>query len=165
MAEKAITLRMAKPCKRDIDAAMELLSVLNEIDGRFGGPWPTEGPRTLQELEESFDCDKKDHLQALYNNLARLLQRAPGFAGRVIFGMCSVICYEENNFLDPAQDVLAMHPDVLEGLELLEAKRADFLPRLEREALANLSKHIDQCAATHLAEMRAQRKAKQGDQA
>lgn len=146
-------MMMAKPSTRDLDAAMDLLGILQEIDGRFGGPWPTEGPRTLQELDEGFDCDKTAHLQALYNNLARLLQRAPGFAGRVIFGMCGVICYEKNNYLDPAQDVLAMHPDVLRGLQLLNAQRADFLPRMEREARAAVSSAIEAAATRHLYEM------------
>lgn len=114
------------------------------IDARFGGPWPNcDYPGTLQGLgDEDFDCDDVNHLRALYNSLAELLRTAPGFAFRVIFGMCGVICYEKNQFLDPGQDVLAMHPDVLAGLELLRQQRADFLPKLER------------AAARHLLEMR-----------
>ena len=109
-------MKMTKPSRSDLDAGMDLLGILNTIDTRFGGPWPTEGPQSLDDLEDDFDCDDAGHQQALYNSLARLLRTAPGFAGRVIFGMCGVICYEKNLFLDPAQDVLAMHPDVLAGL-------------------------------------------------
>lgn len=147
-------MKMAKPSRRDLDAGMDLLGILHTIDGRFGGPWPTEGPASLDDLEDDFDCDDKGHLQALYNSLARLLRTAPGFAGRVIFGMCGVICYEKNQFLDPGQDVLAMHPDVLAGLELLRQQRADFLPKLEREARAAVADTIERAAARHLTEMR-----------
>jgi hypothetical protein len=146
-------MKMAKPSQRDLDAGMDLLGILNTIDTRFGGPWPTEGPKSINDLEGDFDCDNKSHLQALYNSLAELLRTAPGFSGRVIFGMCGVICYEKNQFLDPAQDVLAMHPDVLAGLDLLQQHRADFLPRLEREARAAVRQTIDRAAARHLAEM------------
>lgn len=147
-------MKMAKPSRRDLDAGMDLLGILNTIDGRFGGPRLTGcGPQSLDDLEDDFDCDDAGHQQALYNSLARLLRTAPGFAGRVIFGMCGVICYEKNLFLDPAQDVLAMHPDVLAGLELLRQQRANFLPKLEREARAAVRQTIDRAAARHLAEM------------
>jgi len=147
-------MKMAKPSSRDLDAGIALLGILNTIDGRFCGPWATSyGPQSLDDLEDDFDCDDAGHQQALYNSLARLLRTAPGFAGRVIFGMCGVICYEKNLFLDPAQDVLDLHPDVRAGLDLLEQHRADFLPRLEREARAAVRQTIDRAAARHLAEM------------
>jgi len=87
------------------------------------------------------------------NTLGELLERAPGFPGRVLGGMCYVICYEKNKFLDPAKDYLALHPDVIEGLQLLEAHRADFIPRLEREARAAVAAVIEAAAARHLSEM------------
>jgi len=147
-------MKMAKPSRRDLDAGMDLLGILNTIDTRFGGPWPTEGPKSINDLEDDFDCDDAGHLQALYNSLAELLRTAPGFSGRVIFGMCGVICYEKNQFLDPAQDVLAMHPDVLVGLELLHQHSADFIPRMERNARAAVAGTIERAAARHLTEMR-----------
>lgn len=147
-------MKMAKPSARDIDAGYDLMGILHEIDRHWGGPWPVEGPDDLNALEDSFDADEPEHLQALYNHLAKLLRRAPGFPGRVLGGMCAVICYERNMFLDPALDHLALHPDLIEGLELLEAKRADFLPGLERQARAAVAETIERAAARHLAEMR-----------
>lgn len=145
---------MAKPSARDIDAGFELLGILRDIDGRFGGPWPVHGPKDLTALgDEEFDADDPKHLQALYNHLAKTLRSAPGYPGRVLGGMCAVICYERNQFLDPADDCLAMHPDVLEGLKLLEAKRSDFLPGLERQARAAVAEIIERAAARHLSEM------------
>lgn len=147
-------MKMAKPSRRDLDAGIDLLGILQAIDGRFGGPWSTDGPESINDLEGEFDCDDASHLQALYNSLAKLLRTAPGFAGRVIFGMCGVICYEENQFLDPGVDHLELHPDVRAGLELLAAQRADFLPGLEREAREAVAEVIERAAARHLAAMK-----------
>lgn len=156
-------MRMAKPTARDIDAADELHWVLSSIDGRFGGPWETEGPRSLRALLEpededgewtSFDADDPRHLQALYNSLAKLLRKTPNFYGRVLGGMCHVICYAFNEILDPSLDYLELHPDLVAGLRLLEAQRADFLPGLERNARAAVAEAIDAAAARHLSEMK-----------
>lgn len=156
-------MRMAKPSARDIDAADELHWVLSSIDGRFGGPWETEGPRSLRALLEpqdedgewiSFDEDNPRHLQALYNSLAKLLRTAPNFYGRVLGGMCHVICYARNEILDPSLDYLELHPDLIAGLRLLEAQRAHFLPGLERTARAAVADTIEAAAARHLCEMK-----------
>jgi hypothetical protein len=148
-------MKIAKPSSRDLDAGMDLLGVLHTIDGRFGGPWPNCDYRdTLKGLgDEEFDCDDVNHLRALYNSLAELLRTAPGFAGRVLFGMCGVICYDKNRFIDPGVKHLDLHPDVRAGLDLLAQQRADFLPRLEREAQAAVASTIEAAAARHLQEM------------
>lgn len=148
-----MSLRMAKPSARDIDAGGDLMSILQLIDRAY--TFTVDGPKSLDELEDDFDPNEPEHLVALYNSLGELLERAPGFPGRVLGGMCYVICYEKNQFLDPAKDYLALHPDVIEGLQLLQAHRADFLPRLEREARAAVAAVIEAAAARHLAEMAA----------
>lgn len=152
-------MNQAKPTERDIDAAGELLQLLDTIDTRWSGPWPIDGaPEDLPAFlgEDDFDSDNRRHLQVLYNHLARLLRRAPNFHGRVIGGMCYVICWDRNCILDPAQKVLKLHPDLRAGLQLLAQHRADFMPRLEREARAAVAQAIDQAAARHLDEMLAQ---------
>lgn len=108
-------MKMAKPSARDIEAAEELLQILQLIDARFGGPWanPDAGDslsELLQDGEEEFDCDNTTHLQTLYNNLARLLRTSPAFYGRVISGMCHVIMYEKNQIIDPESDCIDLHP-------------------------------------------------------
>jgi hypothetical protein len=142
---------MAKPSARDIDAGGDLMVIMQTIDRAY--TWTIEGPKNLEALEYDFDPSVPEHLAALYNSLGELLERAPGFPGRVLGGMCYVICYEGNQFLDPGKDYLAQHPDVIEGLQLLEAHRADFLPRLVREASAAVAAVIDAAAARHLSEM------------
>lgn len=108
-------MKMAKPSARDIEAAEELLQILQLIDARFGGPWPNpDAGNSLSELlqdgEEEFDCDNTTHLQTLYNNLARLLRTTPAFYGRVISGMCHVIMYDKNQIIDPESDCIDLHP-------------------------------------------------------
>ena len=144
-------MKMAKPSERDIDAGGKLLGILDLIDRK----WLTDGPQSLDGLEDDFDPDKLSHLQALYNELAALLQRAPNFHGRVLGGMCYAICYDKNAILDPASDCLDLHPNIVAGLRLLRQHRTDFLPNLEREARSALAAHIEESAAKHLAAMRA----------
>lgn len=161
-------MRMAKPTQCDIDAAGELHWILSNIDGRFGGPWETDGPASLRHLLEpddedgdwtDFDEDDPRHLQALYNSLAKLLRKAPNFYGRVIGGMCYVICYDKNQILDPAHDYLELHPDLLAGLKLLHSHRANFLPGLEHAARAAVAETIEAAASRHLREMKERWKA------
>lgn len=111
-------MKMAKATERDIDAAGELMQVLEAIDGRFGGPWSEpDAPENLIEMldGDAFDSSDEQHLKALYNHLARLLRTAPNFHGRVIGGMCYVIMYDKNEIVDPDSDVLDLHPQ-LRGL-------------------------------------------------
>lgn len=140
-------MKMAKPSERDIDAAGELLSLMNDLSSGYC-PWDGDEDATY------FDPDDRQHLRRLYDVLDSLLDRAPGFTNRVIGGMCYVICWDRNEILDPADDCLALHPDLLAGLRLLQAQRADFLPRLEREARAAVASTIEAAAARHVAEMR-----------
>lgn len=122
-------MKMAKPSPADIKAAEELHQALQLIDARFGGPFsiPETGQslaELLHEGEDAFDSDNLTHLQTLYNHLARLLRTAPNFYGRVIGGMLWVIMNEANQILDPAADVIELHPrfqqmaDRLKGLEV-----------------------------------------------
>lgn len=152
-------MKMAKPSSRDIDAGGELLGLLDAIDERWGGPWPIHGApedlaKFLESEDEGFDSDNPKHLQVLYNHLAKLLRTAPNFHGLVLGGMCYVICWDKNQILDPALDHLELHPDLRAGLALLAKHRADFLPRLEREARAAVATTIEAAAARHLHEMR-----------
>ncbi|MET3512793.1 hypothetical protein ABIC63_000558 [Pseudacidovorax sp. 1753] len=142
-------MKMAKPSERDIDAGSALLSLRNDLSSGYY-PWNDGEHRPTY-----FDPDDRQHLRRLYDALDALLERAPGFAGRVIGGMCYVICWDRNQILDPADDCLALHPDLVRGRQLLALARADLLPRLEREARATLASHIDRSAAAHLAAMRA----------
>lgn len=151
-------MHMAKPSEQDIEAADELHQILMAIDTRGGGPWPTQGPKDLPAAigedefgwnTDDFDADDPKHLQGLYNHLAKLLRHAPNFYGRVLGGMCHVICWDKNRILDPNLDYLELHPDILAGLKLLaEAKAAGtWLDRLARDAQAAVDAHVEKVAA------------------
>lgn len=121
-------MRMAKPTPADIDAAAQLMQLLELIDTNRWGPASNDGPADLVKLlgdESTFDAGKREHLQALYNSLSALQRAAPGFPLRVIGGMCYVICWDENKILDPNVSMLELHPDLREGLALLQAQRGD----------------------------------------
>jgi len=74
--------------------------------------------------------------------------------------MCGVICYDKNQFLDPGVDHLELHPDVRAGLDLLAQQRADFFPRLERDARAALAETVERAAARHMQEMRIEQRSR-----
>lgn len=141
-------MKMARPSARDIDAAGDLMALLNDLSR---GYYPFREPGS----PSYFDPDDREHLLRLYEGLDQLLERAPGFAGRVIGGMCYVICWDHNAILDPADDCLSLHPDLVAGLALLHKHRVDFFPRLEREARAAVAAQVEHSAATHLTAMRA----------
>lgn len=116
-------MKMAKASEKDIDAAAELHQILELIDERFGGPHSINGvsDSLSDELgDDDFDSDDERHLQALYNNLAKLLRTQPNFHGRVIGGMCYVIMYDKNEIIDPDSDCLDLHPRFSEAFDDLQ---------------------------------------------
>lgn len=150
-------MKMTKPSEQDLDAAGKLMQILQTIDARFGGPWPAGGPVNLEALEVDFDAENTKHLQALYNDLAELLRLNKNFYGRVIGGMCYVICYEENGILDPDDPCLELHPNIRLGLQLLKEHResGDFLERMAQEARAVVATTVENAIARHHDEMSA----------
>lgn len=146
-------MRVAKPLPLDIHAAGELMALLIAVSN---GYYPGNGNGDDDDDDEPtwFDQDDPNHLLRLYEKLSAIVELAPGFPTRVIGGMCYVICWDQNQILDPADDCLALHPDLVAGLALLNRERADFLPRLEREARMAVADTIERAAARHLAEMK-----------
>jgi hypothetical protein len=110
-------MKMAKASEKDIDAAGNMLSLLHQIDR---GDYPN--------LEESadvpdwFDEDNFDHLRAFYDAVKGTLDRAPGWPGRIIGGMCYVILYEKNEIVDPDSDVIELHPRLVRALQSQQAE-------------------------------------------
>lgn len=124
-------MKMAKPSARDIEAAEELHQVLQMLDARFGGPFQNHEAgddlaMLLDNGDNAFDSDNLQHLQTLYNHLARLLRTAPNFYGRVIGGMVWVIMNEDNQILDPESDCIDLHPRFQQMADQLkEAERGN----------------------------------------
>ena len=143
-------MRMAQPSQNDIDAAGDALAALSDISkGYYPDRASDDDDRPFY-----FDEDNAEHLRLFYDLMNETLDRAPGWPGRVIGGMCYAICWDHNQILDPADDCIALHPDIRKGLQMLAQHRADFLPRLEREAREAVAEVIERAAARHLAAMR-----------
>lgn len=98
-------MKMAKASEKDIDAAGNAMSVLNDISS---GYYPK---RDGDECDDNFfDPDDPEHLRKFYDLMNATLDASPGWPGRVIGGMCYVILYEDNRIVDPDSDVLDLHP-------------------------------------------------------
>lgn len=103
-------MKMAKPSKKDIDAAGDLMALLLQAD-RGGYP----GDR--QNAPDFFDDEDPAHLRAFYDAIKATLDKAPGYPGRVIGGMCYVIMFDKNEIIDPDSDVIELHPKLAKALE------------------------------------------------
>ena len=122
-------MKMAKASEKDIDAAGNAMSVLNDISS---GYYPKRDGDDCEDLH--FDPDEPAHLRKFFNLMADTLDRAPGWPSRVIGGMCYVILFDKNKILDPDADVLEVHPRFAQV-----AKERDEL----LEALKTARDHID----------------------
>ena len=116
-------MKMAKASEKDIDAAGDAMSVLNDISS---GYYPR---RDGDDCEDTFfDEDDRNHLRRFYDLMADTLDKAPGWPGRVIGGMCYVIMFGRNKIVDPDADVLELHPRFAQ----VQAQRDALLEALER---------------------------------
>lgn len=102
-------MKMAKPSERDIDAAGDLMALLDQIDR---GDYPGD----QEDAPDYFDVDDREHLRAFYDAVMATLEKAPGYPCRVIGGMCYVIMYDKNEIIDPASDVIELHPKLVSAL-------------------------------------------------
>lgn len=113
-------MKVAKAERQDLDAAMMLLGLLDNIDR---GYYPSDS-----DAEDDgplfFDEDDHEHLAQLWKRLKACLDAAPGFQGRVIFGAATLMD-PRNEVIDPAEDHLTLHPRL--NAALLDAKRLDWL--------------------------------------
>ena len=118
-------MKMAKANEKDIDAAGDAMSVLNDISS---GYYPK---RDGDDCEDTFfDADDRNHLRRFYDLMANTLDKAPGWPGRVIGGMCYVILFDKNKIVDPDADVLELHP----RFSQVQEERDELLEVLKRIA-------------------------------
>ena len=114
-------MKMAKPSARDIDAAGELMSLLDQVD-RGDYPGDQDG------APDFFDPDSSKHLRAFYDAVMATMEKAPGYVCRVIGGMCYVIMYDNNEIIDQNSDVIDLHPKLVAAQ--LDAARLDHVYKL-----------------------------------
>jgi hypothetical protein len=98
-------MKMSKATEKDIDAAGDAMSVMNDISS---GYYPA---REGDECRDTFfDPDEFDHLRKFYDLMNATLNKSAGWPSRVIGGMCYVILYDKNEIVDPDVDTLEIHP-------------------------------------------------------
>lgn len=124
-------MKMAKASEHDIDAAGNLMGILDALSR---GEYPSIGDRNESTPDDGFDPDNKQHLRHLYDLLDGLLDKAPGFPARVIGGMLYVILYDKNKIIDPDADSLELHPNLVNALRD-EARLEHLLRHLPGDAL------------------------------
>lgn len=97
-------MKMAKASPEDLDMAMDLISVLDDIES---GYFPYRFSDQDDESAEWIDTSNREQYGRLIDNLRRLLNR--GSIGRVIMGM-AVVCDPGNDCIDPDADTIEHHP-------------------------------------------------------
>ncbi|MBT9493891.1 MAG: hypothetical protein IV107_16450 [Paucibacter sp.] len=115
-------MKMTKASEKDIDAAGNAMSVLNDISSGYCPARDGE-----DDAPTFFDPDDKAHLRKFYDLMNATLDAAPGWPGRVIGGMCYVILFDKNEIVDPAADTLEIHP----RFAAIEAQRDEMLAALQ----------------------------------
>lgn len=98
-------MKMAKASQKDIEAAGELMGILDAISR---GQYPATEDE--DDAPYHFDQDKFEHLQRFYERVSATLDKSPGYPGRIIGGMCYVIMWDKNEIIDPDADTIELHP-------------------------------------------------------
>jgi len=114
-------MKVARAERQDLDAAMMLLGLLDNIDR---GYYPSNGEGHEDDEPMWFDEDDPEHLAQLWRRLKACLDAAPGFQGRVIFGAATLMD-PRNEVIDPEDDAISLHPKLEAALQ--DAKRLDWL--------------------------------------
>ena len=106
-------MKMAKASESDIDMAMTLANVLDDIErGYFPEKFiDLDGDPHDIEIPERIDTDDADQYSRLIDKLLELLRKGSIF--RVVWGM-AVVCDPTNELIDQADDCIAHHPKRLQ---------------------------------------------------
>lgn len=115
-------MKMAKASEKDINAAGDAMSVLNNISS---GYYPHRDGDECEDFR--FDPDDPAHLRKFYDLMSATLDASPGWPGRVIGGMCYVVLFDANKIVDPEADTLELHPE--HAANARDAERYRFLRR------------------------------------
>lgn len=120
MADQTFCVKMARPDDRDLDAATDLMCVLDSLSR---GYYPTDPKDKAQGAEAPmwFDSGDQEHLEHLHAILQSIMERAPGFQGRVMMGM-AVVCAPGNNIIDPQADCLELSPHLKAAVKAEQEK-------------------------------------------
>jgi hypothetical protein len=102
-------MKMAKASKQEIDAAIELINLLDEF---HRGNLPDEDDEEI--ASERFDESNREHLHLFYERVMAIMEANPGGMFRVVFGFATLM---SNDVVDPQLDYLDHHPRIVAAIE------------------------------------------------
>jgi hypothetical protein len=113
-------MKMAKASKEDLEKAMEIASALEAICHQ----WSPAMPSAIAEVDEdddieAFSPDNAEQCARLFEYLRELDSQGSLF--RVVMGM-AVLCDPKNKLIDPDDDCLAHHPEIVTALNAAKAQ-------------------------------------------
>lgn len=126
--QKTYSIRMAKADKEDLDAAYQ---IMNLLDSMSRGYYPSSEEGTPM----FFDSEDVDHLHFLHQRIIEIAENSGGVS-RVV-GAAGILLNEENGLIDPNEDCIELHP-VLKALN----RQAEPV-RLTQEALEECKRLAD----------------------
>lgn len=129
MSEKkeiCCSLKMAKADQNDLNTAYR---VMNLLDSMSRGHYPSieVGAPTF------FDSENWEHLQFLHQQIIEIAENSGGLS-RVI-GAAGILLNPKNNLIDPDDDCIELHPDIL--AEVKDAERYRLLKRGQHWSTVN----------------------------
>lgn len=108
-------MKMAKADEKDINAAIKLAAILDDVDrGYYMHP---ESEDDDSDEPTFFDKDDLDHLRAFHDRVMACMKAAPGGLFRVVWGFDTIM---HNDICDPNADTLELHPRIVQALEAFE---------------------------------------------
>ncbi len=115
-------MKVARADAKDLDAAMQLLGLLDTVSG---GYYPSDTDND-EDGPLRFNSEDAAHLAQFWKRLDACINAAPGFQGRVIFGAVTLLD-PRNKVIDPETDCLELHPTLKAALH--DAERLEWLMR------------------------------------
>lgn len=113
--EITTTMRMAKASQDDMDAALDLAGILEDVGNGYFPRRPSRMDGADDDDPTLFDEDDPEHLRAFYDRVRYCLDAAPGGVFRVVYGMATILD-PRNEVVDQAVDHLELHPKITAAL-------------------------------------------------
>lgn len=110
--QKTYSVRMAKADKDDLEAAYQ---IMNLLDSMSRGLYPSSDENS----PTFFDSDDWEHLQFLHQRIIEIAENSGGVS-RVV-GAAGIILNEQNNLIDPDEDCIELHPSIAQ--DRIDARR------------------------------------------
>lgn len=121
-------MKMAKASEADIDMAMTIANILDDIDrGYFPSKLAADED---SEETEWIDTNDREQYERLIDGLRDVLSKGSIF--RVVWGM-AVVCDPGNECIDPDADCIEHHPK----RKQLEKQRDELLAAIEKTLIEN----------------------------